>query len=688
MAMFETWVNRDLMKIMTEEDIRGTVFTLDNQGNKIGVRVFSNGQPVTLSGTVNGYCILADGTTVPVSGSRSGNQAWIILPQSAYAVPGMIRIAIKLTDGSTITTLAGLVGSVALSRTANMITPSSQVITDWSQQIAAEMQAVEDASAAQDVKIEDLKSAVSIFQITNQTPNLSVQKNHRVDPTTGAVASDSGRNAVENIAVEGDAVLVKLGECTVGGFRGIAFYDQNGTFISGAGVRYTVGQLVYLVKLPTNAKTMSITTYGSGNVFGVRFIYYQPTDKELTQSDVPADGKITGDMISLVQSRADESFLLSSSAIGTTESNYHDLSDRGVATDNVGFILSSDDDKCSIDIIPEFSSTTGSYTAVNSGSFLVRFYSIERSEDAISITGQIGIDTSYNIGDTVKIPYFDSSMLFAIREPKDGQGNAVKVGWKINNKTWANRLAYFDDNEQAQASSTYGIGGSVIIKRAEKIDNPNALSGKKITIIGDSITQHNYRAKTNWAMLIEQWKGISVQNLAVSGSGFVKTDTNYITRIQYIQASPDIIGVAMSWNDLSVSLPIGNPDDTGTNSIAGYVNDFFTALIAQFPATPIIAYCQGPWYVYKPGVTESDNYISVMKELLAKKGIPFDCRLYYGSVLRPWNNANVQVYYKVDDETSQHYGETDGIHPNSEGHKVIARYLVNDFEENVVSDIG
>lgn len=143
MAYFETWVNRDLTKIMTAEDIRGTVFTLDNLGNLIGVRVFRNGEPVTLSGTVNGYCILADGTTVPVAGTRSGNTAYIILPQSAYAVPGMIRIAIKLTDGSAITTLAALIGSVTRSRTDEIITPSQQVITDWSQQIAAEMQAVD-----------------------------------------------------------------------------------------------------------------------------------------------------------------------------------------------------------------------------------------------------------------------------------------------------------------------------------------------------------------------------------------------------------------------------------------------------------------------------------------------------------------------------------------------------------------
>lgn len=159
MARIETWVNCDLKKTVQVHRVTGNLFTLDNQGNLIGVRVFENGQPVTLAGTVNGYCILADGTTVPVAGSRSGNTAYIILPQSAYAVPGIIKIMIKLTESSVITTLAAVIGTVAKSRTDTMVEPSQQVITDWSQQIAAEMQAVEDASAAQDTKIDDLKSA-------------------------------------------------------------------------------------------------------------------------------------------------------------------------------------------------------------------------------------------------------------------------------------------------------------------------------------------------------------------------------------------------------------------------------------------------------------------------------------------------------------------------------------------------
>ena len=100
MARIETWLDCDLKKIIRVHAIKGNVFTQDHLGNLIGVRVYDNGEPVTLAGSVNGYCILADGSTVPVDGDRdtSGNRAWIILPQSAYAVPGTIRITIKLTE--------------------------------------------------------------------------------------------------------------------------------------------------------------------------------------------------------------------------------------------------------------------------------------------------------------------------------------------------------------------------------------------------------------------------------------------------------------------------------------------------------------------------------------------------------------------------------------------------------------
>ena len=102
MARIECWFDQDLLKPVKVQAIGGNVFSLDNNGTLVGVRAYSNGTAATLSGSVTGYCILADGTTVPVAGYRDGNKAYILMPQSALAIPGTIKIMIKLTDSSTI----------------------------------------------------------------------------------------------------------------------------------------------------------------------------------------------------------------------------------------------------------------------------------------------------------------------------------------------------------------------------------------------------------------------------------------------------------------------------------------------------------------------------------------------------------------------------------------------------------
>lgn len=158
MARIENWYKQDLKKPVPIRRME-TVFNQDALGHLFGVEVYSDGEAVTLAGSVTGYCLLADGTTVPVSGTRSANRASIVIPQTAYSVIGPITITVKLTEGSAITTLLAVVGVVARSRSGQQVNPGS-TITDWTNQIAESLQEVEDASAAQDAKISDLKSAI------------------------------------------------------------------------------------------------------------------------------------------------------------------------------------------------------------------------------------------------------------------------------------------------------------------------------------------------------------------------------------------------------------------------------------------------------------------------------------------------------------------------------------------------
>lgn len=111
MAQIETWFDQDLQEPVKVHNIDGNLFSNNASGNRIGVIVTNNGEPVALSGTVRGYAVLSDGSTVQCSGSRSGNRASVVVPASAYK-PGPIFVSVVLTDGIETTTLVAVASVV------------------------------------------------------------------------------------------------------------------------------------------------------------------------------------------------------------------------------------------------------------------------------------------------------------------------------------------------------------------------------------------------------------------------------------------------------------------------------------------------------------------------------------------------------------------------------------------------
>lgn len=214
------------------------------------------------------------------------------------------------------------------------------------------------------------------------------------------------------------------------------------------------------------------------------------------------------------------------------------------------------------------------------------------------------------------------------------------------------------------------------------------LDGVKWVSFGDSLNEFNSTAETNWIKYMIAGTNANNVNLAVSGSGFYRyspldkyTPNNYITKISSVPSDVEFITVAGSFNDLSSgpwpTLPVGTASDSGSETIAGYMNDFFDTLLAQFPTTPIAVVMTSPWDAYKPGVQRSDDYVAVLSEICQKNGIPFYPDCYYGCNLKPWIAANKTEYYTHPD------GSVDGVHPNSSGHVFIYRML-RPFLEKVV----
>ena len=300
---------------------------------------------------------------------------------------------------------------------------------------------------------------------------------------------------------------------------------------------------------------------------------------------------------------------------------------------------------------------------------------------------------SYNVtpGEKYKLSSYNY-YLMARAVLFDANDDVVETIWNANNTSYVeDTLIIIPEGATRIFIQRHGSGsGSAATLKKFTSYTVKTLSGttsildnKKLSLIGDSITEHNFRARTNWPMFIADWTGAEVQNLGVSGTGFSTNSSPYINRIASVSAECDIIGVAMSWNDLYSGKPIGNTTDTGSTTVCGCANAFFNALITAFPTKPIICYCQGVWAGCRYGVQSSDEWMEKLTEICAKKQIPFYSDLYKGSVLRPWLDANKAVYYTSDSTIDP--GVVDDVHPNSEGHKVIARYLYPKFAENLVA---
>ena len=172
MAKIETYFDCDLKKAVQVQPLNGNVFSLDNNGNRIGVRIFDNGVKTTVTGTVTGRAILADNSTVNLNGGlttvNGQSVAYVDVLQGALLIPGTIKITIQLTASGVITTLAAILSTVYQTKTDNVITPSAQVIADWNAEISSAIQTqnatIASAIATQDAQISDLKSAINNFE--------------------------------------------------------------------------------------------------------------------------------------------------------------------------------------------------------------------------------------------------------------------------------------------------------------------------------------------------------------------------------------------------------------------------------------------------------------------------------------------------------------------------------------------
>lgn len=117
------------------------------------------------AGTVSGTALRADGVTVALEGTKGADvqevtfangvtaQATpcsVTLPQAAFAVPGSLLISIKLTEGTTATTVLAITGTVIRTETDAAVDPG-EILPDLAELQAAAAEALDAASEAREV---------------------------------------------------------------------------------------------------------------------------------------------------------------------------------------------------------------------------------------------------------------------------------------------------------------------------------------------------------------------------------------------------------------------------------------------------------------------------------------------------------------------------------------------------------
>ena len=126
MAAVNINLKADLQHAVRVQYLDGNMFSQDAAANTINIEVTDGGAPAEIGGTVSANVIRPDGGTVAVTGGTiDGNIVSITLPAACYALVGMITIVVKLTDESTVTTLAAAVAYVYQSSTDVTIDPGT-----------------------------------------------------------------------------------------------------------------------------------------------------------------------------------------------------------------------------------------------------------------------------------------------------------------------------------------------------------------------------------------------------------------------------------------------------------------------------------------------------------------------------------------------------------------------------------
>ena len=216
-----------------------------------------------------------------------------------------------------------------------------------------------------------------------------------------------------------------------------------------------------------------------------------------------------------------------------------------------------------------------------------------------------------------------------------------------------------------QLASITGASGAAIYESVEK-DEAQVWAGKKWVCIGDSLTDTNIRTTKHYFDYVVEKTGITFVNLGKGGTGYKREyagEGPFIDRVDQIPLDADVITIFGSGNDAIYT--IGDPSDTGTDTLCGAINTTIAAIFARKVTYQLGIVTPCPWESYNPADDTNwmARYSAAIVEICKRWGIPC-LDLYHCSNLRPWEAAFRAAAYSKDNGN--------GVHPDETGHAIIA----------------
>lgn len=211
------------------------------------------------------------------------------------------------------------------------------------------------------------------------------------------------------------------------------------------------------------------------------------------------------------------------------------------------------------------------------------------------------------------------------------------------------------------------------------------LKGTKINFLGDSITEGAgaSRHENAYCMVIEREYEAICQNYGIGGTRIAKQhtpsdnprfDMDFCSRVEDMDADADIVVVFGGTNDFGHGdAPLGSMSDRTPDTFYGALHTLYRSLIEKYPESQIVVltplHRHDEDNPHGEGKKPQDSpllkeYVDVIREVAEYYSLPI-LDLYKESGLQPNVPIINEKYF------------ADGLHPNDEGHKILARKIAN-----------